>query len=249
MPLANVAIHAHLLPTEKVLFWGRRKQPAADPLSFASLNEWETHAFLLDLQTFDCTPTSNQPVDKYGNSINLFCSGHTFLADGRLMVVGGHLYDSQGIDCGTIYDPVLDKWSAADPMQGQTKNDPANSLWKNGRWYPTAITLADGSVFVCSGSFALTAPMPQPHAPNTANNNTPEIWHQAPWTQLTPFNDVVDRPHFLFPRFHLAPDGRVFMSGAAQECFFFDTAGKGDWLKSDSRQAAHVNTRRPSCMT
>jgi hypothetical protein len=235
--LANVAIHTHVLPTGNVLFWGRRKQPTDN--SFASLNEWETHTFLLDLQSFECRPTANQPVDGDGKPINLFCSGHTFLPDGRLMVVGGHLFDSQGIDCATIYDPNTDKWTAAEPMQGQTKTDPANSRWKNGRWYPTAITLADGSVLVCSGSFATAPPAPQPSAPNTANNTTPEIWNQKPWTQSTPFgeNGSEDLQHFLFPRFHLAPDGRVFMAGAGRVSFFFDTTGAGKWLKSDARQA------------
>jgi len=235
--LANVAIHTHVLPTGNVLFWGRRKQPTDN--SFASLNEWETHSFLLDLQTFECKATTHQPVDKNGKPINLFCSGHTFLPDGRLLVVGGHLFDSQGIDCATIYDSTKDTWTAADPMQGQTKTDPAHSLWKNGRWYPTAITLADGTVFVCSGSFALAPPAPQPNAPKTANNTTPEIWDQKPWVQLTPFgeNGSEDLQHFLFPRFHLAPDGRVFMSGAGKDSFFFDTTGKGKWLKSDARQA------------
>jgi len=233
--LPNVPIHAHLLPNGKVLFWGRRNQPTNN--SFASLNEWQTHAFVLDLQTLKCLPTSNQPVDTSGKTINLFCSSHTFLQDGRLIVVGGHLFDSQGIDCATIYDPTSDQWSAAAPMQGQTKTDPANSLWKNGRWYPSAITLADGSVFVCSGSFATATPAPLPNAPQPANNSTPELWNNAPWTQLTPFNEQTDLEQFLFPRFHLAPDGRVFMSGAGPDSFFFDTTGKGTWIQFASRHA------------
>ena len=231
--LANVAIHAHLLHNKKVLFWGRRNQPTTN--SFASLNEWETHAFLLDLETMKSTPTSNQPTDQSGKTINLFCSSHTFLPDGRLMVTGGHLFDSQGIDCATIYDPDADRWSAADAMHGQPNTDPANSLWQNGRWYPTAITLADGSVFVCSGTLATAPPAPAPNAPTTRNNSTPEIWDDAPWKQLTPFVEATDLQQFLFPRFHLAPDGRVFLSGPGPDSFFFDTSGKGTWAQSATR--------------
>lgn len=233
--LRNVPIHTHLLPNGKVLFWGRRQQPTDN--SFASLNEWETHTFLLNLKTMTCLPTSNQPTDVSGNTINLFCSSHTFLPDGRLMVTGGHLFDSQGIDCATIYDPARDLWSPAAPMQGQTTTEPANSLWKNGRWYPTAITLADGSIFVCSGSLANAAPAPLPNAPSSRNNTTPEIWDNAPWKQLTPFIEATDLQVFLFPRFHLAPDGRVFMSGPGPDSFFFDTTGTGTWQQTASRAA------------
>ena len=234
--LANVAIHTHLLRNGKVLFWGRRKQPTTD--SFESLNEHETHAFLFDPATMRCTPTSNQPARQSGETINLFCSSHTFLPDGRLMVTGGHLYDSQGIDSATIYDPENDTWQAAESMQGQTTSaSPADSLWKNGRWYPTAITLADGGVFVCSGTLATSEPEPQPHPPNTRNNSTPEIWDDGPWKQLTPFVEAVDLQQFLFPRFHLAPDGRVFMAGPGVDSFFFDPAGVGTWVQSSSRHA------------
>jgi galactose oxidase len=234
--LPNVAIHTHVLRNGKVLFWGRRKHPTTN--DFESLNEHETHAFLFDPATMCCRPTSNQPVRQSGESINLFCSSHTFLPDGRLMVTGGHLYDSQGIDSATIYDPENDTWEAAEPMQGQiTTATPADSLWKNGRWYPTAVTLADGGVFVCSGTLATSEPETPPHAPGTRNNSTPEIWDDAPWKQLTPFIEATDLHAFLFPRFHLAPDGRVFMAGPGTDSFFFDTAGIGTWLQSSSRQA------------
>lgn len=220
--LPNVPIHSHLLPNGKVLFWGRRKQPTDN--SFASLNEWETHAFLLDLTTLKCSATSNQPLDKDGKTINLFCSGHTFLADGRLMVVGGHLFDSQGHNAATIYDFATDQWTAAAPMA-------------NGRWYPSAVTLADGSVMVCSGTFANGTPAPAPHAPGTLHNNTPEIWNGADWKPLSDFSDQTDEQSFLYPRFHLAPDGRVLMSGAAQDSFFFDATGEGKWTLAPSRSA------------
>jgi galactose oxidase len=231
--LPNVAIHAHLLPNEKVLFWGRRQQPTDN--SFESLNEWATHAFLLDLVKLTCVPTSNQPADTGGEPINLFCSSHTFLPDGRLMVTGGHIYDSQGIHCATIYDWRDDKWRAAQPMQANAKAAAEDTFWLNGRWYPTAITLADGSVFVCSGSHAVSTPAPAPHAAGNANNSTPEIWKDTPWIQLTPFVEQTDLPQFLFPRFHLAPDGRVFMSGAGADSFFFDTSHTGQWLQSATR--------------
>src|SRR5271157_3424791 len=54
-PMSNVAIHAHLLHTGKVLYWGRRSKPG--DTTFASLNEHECHPFLWDPATKTSTPT------------------------------------------------------------------------------------------------------------------------------------------------------------------------------------------------
>jgi len=234
--LANVAIHAHLLPTGEVLYWGRREYPCAT--TFASLNEHKCFPFLLDLATMQSRPTP-QPKRADGELINLFCSSHTFLPDGRLFVTGGHCYDSQGIEQSTIYDPFTDTWSAGPVME-------------HGRWYPTAITLGDGSVLVCSGQYASPGPVsppPPPPLPQTPTNNTPEIWidgHQG-WTQLTDFRVATKEDLTLFPRLHLAPDGRLFMSGTSAASYFFDTADNGTWTRASSRQAG-VCEYAPSVM-
>ena len=70
----------------------------------------------------------------------LFCSGHTFLGDGRLLAVGGGGNSSSGnIDSGWLFNPTDSKWEkSADTMEQK-------------RWYPTALTLGDGRVFVASG--------------------------------------------------------------------------------------------------
>jgi hypothetical protein len=214
--LPNIAIHAHLLPTGKVLYWGRRSKPGK--ATFDSLNEHECHPFLYDPATRASTPTP-LPKDGAGNLINLFCSGHSFLPDGRLMVVGGHLFDSEGISHATVYDPFANQWSAA-----QTMND--------GRWYPTAVMLPDGSVLVASGSFATGVPKPPPNNFPTANNDIPQVWNNGPWMALTNF---IGLP--LYPRMHVAPDGRVFMSGSLARSYFFDTRNQGTWIETSTRSA------------
>ena len=67
--------------------------------------------YMLDPATGVSRQTKNQPTLKDGTPVNLFCSGHTFLPDGRLMVVGGHLFDSQGVNQSCIYDPATDTWT------------------------------------------------------------------------------------------------------------------------------------------
>src|SRR5258708_16261860 len=127
----------------------------------------------------------------------MFCNGMVILPDGRPFVVGGTLQ----------YDPFQGeiKTSAYDPTSGAFRD--LQSL-VNGRWYPTATTLGDGTVMTFSG---LT---------ETGNTNTAvEIftpgsgWSQeyvAPWTPP------------LYPRLHLLPNGTVFYSGSTTSSNIFD---------------------------
>jgi galactose oxidase len=219
-PLKNVAIHAHLLPTGKILYWGRRKEFGS--VQFDTLNDHACQTYILDPDTGQSRETANQPVLKDGSTVNLFCSGHTFLPDGRLMVVGGHLFDSQGVNQSCIYDPATDRWIAEAEMN-------------KGRWYPSAITLPDGGVLVLSGSFA-TGPL-QPPPNRTVPNPTPQVWRGAGWESLTDFKEGDGLP--LFPRFHIEPKlGQVFMSGPQGQSFFFDTNGAGTWTPGPSRALA-----------
>ncbi len=51
-----------------------------------------------------------------GHKVNLFCSGHAFLPDGRLLVVGGHRRDSDGLNQATLYDWTTNTWTPTAPM-------------------------------------------------------------------------------------------------------------------------------------
>ena len=218
IPLENVPIHTHVLPTGKVLFWGRRHPPGTS--DFDSLNQHATKAFIWDPANphVAAKATENEPTDSNGHSINLFCSGHTFLPEGRLMVTGGHQFDSQGIDNSTIYDPATNRWTPA-----QTMNQ--------GRWYPTSVTLPDGSVLVCSGQ-SPNGPL-QPPPNDSVIDEVPQIWDGAAWIKMNSFPGTLP----LFPRLHVAPDGRVFMPGGLAGSFFFDTQNGGTWTPGPSRSA------------
>ena len=75
---------------------------------------------------------------------NVFCSGHSGLADGRVFVAGGNStwIDTYGVDSaafhmtGTGTDPG--SWTIPAPMGAR-------------RWYPTNTTLRDGRVLVTAG--------------------------------------------------------------------------------------------------
>ena len=142
MQMPNVAVHAHLLPSGNVLFWGRRDRPDG------TMDEQECTPQLWD-RTQPVSATSpalfrptKQPIDRAsGKKYNLFCSGHAFLPDGRLLVVGGHIRDSVGVEHAILFDWRSEEWESLPAMN-------------RGRWYPTATSLPDGSVLVMSGSFA-----------------------------------------------------------------------------------------------
>ena len=135
--LPNVAIHTHVLPNGRVLMWGRRDKPdiAGRP---------RVHAFSLGPgNAVDNDPTTDPPQPTLADGttkVNLFCSGHAFLPDGRLLVVGGHLEDSDGVNQASTLYPGHQQWTPT-------------ALMNKGRWYPTATTLPDGSVLVLAGSY------------------------------------------------------------------------------------------------
>lgn len=233
--LENVAIHLHLLPNGKVLYWGRRS--VVGDSSFASLNEHFCSTFLWDPATGNSEPTAQPPRLDNGRGVNLFCSGHCFLADGQLLVVGGHLFDSEGVDQACLYDFATDTWKALPRM-----ND--------GRWYPSALTLPDGGALSISGSFALGRPQPPPDnaSPPPAGtpfhtNSNPQIWRDNAWTPTVNFQTLQ-----LYPRLHVEPkQGQVFMAGPQGQSFFLDTQGAGAWTPGPQRDGA-LRDYAPSVM-
>ncbi|TLD27438.1 DUF1929 domain-containing protein [Venturia nashicola] len=137
--LPNVAAHASLLRTGKILMWGRRgdtkiesmnTRPApGDPRKPATCRPW-----LLDLPitrngiTTADSKDAEVPFMPDGLAVNailpkingkpnanLFCSGHAFLPNGDLIVSGGHIEDGNGLDQSCIYEITPKPSKAASP--------------------------------------------------------------------------------------------------------------------------------------
>jgi hypothetical protein len=191
--LPNVAIHTHVLPNAKVLFWGRRDDPTG------SLHAQACTPYIWDPRTGELAPTP-QPTRLSGAKVNLFCSGHTFLPDGRLLVVGGHVTDGDGLDQACLYDYRSNSWTALPVMNAR-------------RWYPTATALPDGTVLVSSGSYKENG--------NVVVNDIPQIWDGRRWAQAGRFAGLP-----LYPRLHVAPSGRIFASGSDAMAY---TDAHGAW--------------------
>jgi galactose oxidase len=210
--LRNVAVHAHVLPTGKVLIWGRRDRETQ------TIHTHECTPFLWDPEhPGEGTEVKLTPQPTLGDGktkVNLFCSGHTFLPDGRLLVVGGHLFDGEGIQQATIYDFATNTWRAT-------------NLMNDGRWYPTATSLPDGDVLVTSGSVA------EEHSLNAV----PQVWRDGRWIDLHgPVEPGPTLPAVqsfaLFPRIHVSSTGLLCMVGSLAATWMLDVStANGTWKR------------------
>jgi hypothetical protein len=162
-----VAVHTILLPTGDILAWDGPSQNGAAFIWHPATN----------------TFTSRNPPD------NIFCAGHCFLPDGRLLVVGGNLATFAGLPDANIFNPSTNSWTQVKSMS-------------YGRWYPTAITLPDGRVLVVAGDdgcHGCVAAIPEIY--NAATNT---------WTQLpNAANPLPEYPHLF-----VLPDGRILATGS-----------------------------------
>lgn len=178
--LPIVPIHDHLLPNGKVLMWGRNLARGVwDPVTQA------------------ITPPADPGYDQ-------FCSGHAFLADGRLLVTGGHVADNVGLAKADLYDPATNTWAPTPDMNA-------------GRWYPTTTTLANGDALVISGSIDLTVGV----------NTLPQVYQAATNTWRDLSSALITGE--LYPMMFLAPNGKVFDAAPNPYSKYLDTTGTGAW--------------------
>ena len=215
-PLPNVGIHGSVLPTGKVLMWGRRDRPDD------SLDVHECTPFVWN-PADGTTASTPQPQRADGTTVNLFCSSHCFLPDGRLLVAGGHQADNDGLSQACLYDAAANTWTPTAPM-----TTPAGEEVR--RWYPTATTLADGTVLVLSGSFIDPS---RPPGLQVVVADLLQIWAEGTWRTIskddgTPLN-FIGLP--LYPRMHVAADGQVFMSGTNDRTLLVKTSTPGQWTE------------------
>ncbi len=143
--LPDFAIHAVMLPTGKVLIWGR------EPLVGGKRSN-KGSAGLFDPQTGVTTAVPPPPVPENPGPggpmpAPIFCAGQTYLSDGRVLLAGGNLAAPGGDRSdfsGLRYTFVFDPWNEADPWTLGPK-------MSEGRWYPTLVRLSSGDVLILGG--------------------------------------------------------------------------------------------------
>jgi hypothetical protein len=200
IPWAIVPLHISLLPNRKILAWGKYEDGGA-------MGTMATKPRLWDPAVGDPLTASQVPADTM-----LFCSGHTLMPDGHLMVSGGHKADDTGIDVTNIFDGQ--SWQAGLPKMA------------HGRWYPTVTTLPTGEMLTMAG---------RDEAGQVVT--TPELWVGDHWVEL-PGAGSFNVPYY--PRNFVPPSGplrRIFMAGERVRSQWFDVdgstaSGAGRWTTS-----------------
>jgi len=190
-----VPLHMSLLPTGKVLAWGKYESGTT---SASEPRLWN--------------PASGPPTgaQEIAEPDMLFCSGHTLMADGKLMVSGGHYGDDRGLRVTNIFDPVSESWASGLPKMAL------------GRWYPTVTMLADGRMVTVAGRDSTSRVV-----------TVPEIWEGGAWVRLP--GASLTFPYY--PRQFLAPNGKIFYAGERIQARYLDvdavtTNGRGKWTSS-----------------
>lgn len=181
---AGVGIHLHVLPNGKVLTFGHSGTPAVwDPVTGA----------------FTSVPAPSL----------VFCSGHAWLPDGRLLIMGGHddaLGDEYGQRTSNIFDYATQTWIPQPPMA-------------YGRWYPTSTTLPNGDILTTGGTDSVRGQMPYPEV---RSGSTTRILTGARY-------DFAEPTRSYYPRMFVAPNGKVFYAGEEQQSRWLDVSGNGSW--------------------
>lgn len=228
-------VHLSLLPSKRLLFWGRDKILDNDPTHDAFVDDIDgkSDAYLWDWSSSD----PNSWLKLIPNSTaNLFCAGHSFLRDGNLFVAGGaenvidntgtkrYDGDGNGEQQTHIFDWKNEKWIAGPVM-------------RQPRWYPSLVTLSNGETLIIGGDFVTfdennNRVMPFPHNKDTeildrdGQLRRVKVVDPNNPGNLVPSELPLDLPNYPFA--HLGPDGRALVvSGTSKDGLFYDPSREG----------------------
>jgi hypothetical protein len=198
-----VGIHAALLRNGNVLFFAFK--PPSDPNAAPTPQQYGV-ASVFNPRTLEVTTPSHE--GRLPELDNVFCSGHAFLGDGRLLVFGGDREGNPEISQRWapvrrmyVYDPVPSRFYDAGDM-------------REPRWYPSGATLADGKVLLVGGDAAVDF--------GHSSNIVSETFDPAT-SRVT--NNAVARLGSTYPIVFTLPDRRVLVHAVTDSQFIDVAAG------------------------
>ncbi|KAI9743469.1 MAG: hypothetical protein M1818_002781 [Claussenomyces sp. TS43310] len=193
------AMHAALLPNGRVVFLDKLE-------NYTQVRLPGGHYAM----SAEYNPADNTVVP-LAYKTNAFCCGGCFLADGSVVSLGGNA-PLAWLDptIGDGFDAVryLHRSSTDPSLNGRNWTEPGNKLASN-RWYASAQTMSNGSIFVASGSLNGLDPTVL-----TNNNPTYEILNASAVSQGVNFVlDILkkNQPYYMYPFLHLLPDDSLFI--------------------------------------
>jgi hypothetical protein len=230
-----LAVHTSVLPDGNLLLWSRRERPrdvAADPAlpgGYLQVRKWNPgNRTFLDVPLPPGSPAPDLPFGQGTNVNDLFCSGHSFLPDGRLLITGGHFDNFKGTTYANrfnyrhAYEANTAAWNFAAPMA-------------EGRWYPTNCPLGNGETLVLGGV----------KLNEDDSNITPEVYGADGSHRALSGARATTPPIFnaWYPWLYLAPDGRVLHAGPDVKTHYLSTAGNGGWDLANGFSHLLANSR------
>ena len=201
-------VHAALLRTGKVLYFGGSENVGSQNVAGGAAID-KTRLYDPATGALEILPSPPRH--------DLFCCGHAFLSDGRLLAAGGtkdwggvahpnHGQNFEGLRSAAVFEPAApagsSPWTPIErlrPERGQTRG--------GGAWYPALAGLPDGKVLRMGG--------PPEYEDSRHNNRMLEVfdpetghWIDQGAPADIPASDVYDLPQY--PRLHVMGTGQVF---------------------------------------
>ena len=147
-------------------------------------------------------PTTGAMVDvRIPYPRDVFCAGHNILPDGSVLVTGGHPpvsgHPGIGVNLTDVFNPIAKTWTPGPTMD-------------QARWYPSNVSLGDGTTLIFSGNEVPGDPV------LTVDRYDPATG------QLTTLPATANRKLTLYPKLHLMANGKLFLAGASRAGAWFD---------------------------
>lgn len=168
--LPNFALHAVLMPTGKVLFWGYPPAPegGSTPNSGRAAI-WDPSLGTGSRSLKQVDPPKIDPDGPAGPQSSvpapIYASGQSLLPSGDVLVAGGNLVwpeqypnddytDTSGLQTAFTFDPFAERWVRQENMA-------------EGRWHPSQVLLSDGRTAIVGGRTGAESP---PGTPSSGND-------------------------------------------------------------------------------
>lgn len=225
-----LAIHAALLPTgakgKVIIFGGDEHNQAQAGRDNQAANPADVdNTRIYDVDTKAISGSTSPSTD-------VFCSGHAFLGDGRLIIGGGtesweggggpgggHVHglgSFGGHQACWVFNYLRNAWEQI----ADFNFDSSFGKTGGGRWYPTLLTLSNGDLIAFSGH-------PSRRSIQWHNNTIPERYSQSTkqWSWIKPTASEIT----FYPRIHLIKGGQLFICAVEDGTSRFYNPSTGDF--------------------